>query len=77
MHAWTFAFRDRRKKKGVFRALWNIKINASSRAAGLTYSQLIPALKSKNIELNRKMLAELAEFEPKTFEEVVAVVRKK
>src|SRR3989338_1217100 len=76
MHAWTFAFRDRRKKKGVFRALWNIKINASSRAAGLTYSQLIPALKSKNIELNRKMLAELAEFEPKTFEEVVKTASK-
>lgn len=71
MHAWANAYHDRKKKKGDFRALWNIKINAGVRPLGTTYSRLIPALKAKNIDLNRKMLAELAEFEPAVFAAVI------
>lgn len=76
MHAWTFAFRDRRKKKGNFRALWNIKINAATRAEGVSYSQFIACLKAQQIGLNRKMLAELAEFEPNVFNVVLGEAKK-
>ena len=71
LHAWSHAFADRRKKKGNFRRLWQIKINAASRQNGISYSKLIPALKRAKIELDRKMLAELAEKEPEAFKKVV------
>ena len=71
LHAWTNAYHDRKKKKGNFRALWNIKINAGSRSLGISYSKLILALKTSKIDLNRKMLAELAEYEPKAFAKVL------
>ena len=76
MHALVYAYRDRKAKKREFRRLWIARINAACRAAGITYSKLIPALKAKNIDLNRKMLAELAEFEPRAFEEVVKTASK-
>ncbi len=75
LHAWEHAFRGRKEKKRNFRALWNVKINALSRASGIKYSQLIPALKKANIKLDRKILAELAEHEPKVFEKVIAAVK--
>ncbi len=75
LHAWTNMFRGRKEKKREFRRLWNIKINAGARARGLSYSKFIAALKKKNIELDRKILAELAEHEPKVFEKVVAAVK--
>jgi len=71
LHAGRNAFHDRRKKKGNFRALWNIKINAGLRPLGLSYSKFMGTLKKKNVEINRKMLAELAEHNPEIFEKVV------
>lgn len=72
LHAWTYQFRDRRTKKRDLRRLWQAKINAAARKNGTTYSRLMYALGEKNIKLNRKMLAQLAEEEPATFREVVS-----
>ncbi|MDP2668573.1 MAG: 50S ribosomal protein L20 [bacterium] len=71
LHAGHHAFADRRKKKGNFRALWNIKINAAVREHGLSYSKFINALKKSNIGLNRKVLSELAEHHPDVFKKVL------
>lgn len=71
MKAGQHAYRDRRKKKRVFRALWITRLNAAVRAQGVSYSRLIAGLTKKNIELNRKTLSELAIHEPKVFEKVV------
>ena len=71
LHAWSHAFKDRRRKKREFRRLWQIKISAGSREAGLSYSKLIHALKKADIKLDRKMLAELAEKHPDAFKKVV------
>lgn len=65
------AFRDRRDKKGVRRRLWNVQINAGARANGTKYSAFIDALKKKNVELDRKVLADLAANNPEVFTEVV------
>ena len=75
LHAWEHAFRGRKERKRVFRQLWNVKINAASRAAGIKYSRLISALRKHNIKLDRKILANLAEHEPKVFEKVVEAVK--
>ncbi len=74
LHAWTYQYRDRRNKKRDFRRLWQIKINAAARENGTTYSALINRLKKKNIALDRKILADLAENEPKVFGEIVSSV---
>lgn len=66
-----FAYRDRRNRKRTFRELWNARINAAARQNGTTYSHLIAALKTANITLDRKILAELAVNEPKAFKAVV------
>lgn len=71
MRAGVHAYTHRRDKKGDFRKLWNIKINAGTRSLGTTYSRLIGALKKKSIGLNRKMLADLAENKPDIFEKVI------
>ncbi len=71
-----YSYRDRRNKKRSFRALWNIRINAAARENGTTYSKLIAGLKKANIELDRKILADLAMNEPKTFTEVVKAAQK-
>jgi large subunit ribosomal protein L20 len=76
LHAWKYAFRDRRKKKSEFRALWQVKVNAAARAAGLSYSRLIDALKKAEIKLDRKILAHLAEHHPQIFEKLVGEVKK-
>lgn len=65
------AYVDRRNRKRTFRALWNTRINAAARLNGTTYSRLIAGLKAAGIELDRKVLAELAVNEPKAFEAVV------
>src|SRR3989344_4731919 len=72
LHAGAYAFAHRRDKKSHNRKLWNIKINAGSRELGMSYSRLIGALKKKKIELDRKILADLAENNPKTFAKVLA-----
>ncbi|MEA2113402.1 MAG: 50S ribosomal protein L20 [Patescibacteria group bacterium] len=69
-HAWTYAYRDRKVKKRDFRRLWQIKINAAVRQQGLTYSRFIEALKKANIKLDRKILATLAEKQPKIFAKI-------
>ena len=71
LHAWTHAFADRRKKKRDFRRLWEIKINAGARTNGISYSQFISGLKKSNIELDRKILAELAEKKPEVFKKII------
>ncbi len=70
-----YAYRDRRNKKRSFRALWNARINAGARLNGTTYSRLIAGLKAAKIELDRKVLAELAVNEPKAFEAVVKAAK--
>lgn len=65
------AYRDRRLKKRDFRALWITRINAAARLHGLTYSKLMNALKKKKVEINRKLLADLAANHPQAFAEVV------
>ena len=67
-----YATRDRRVRKRDLRKLWIARINAAARLNGTTYSKLIAALKKANIELNRKMLADIAVREPQTFAAVVA-----
>ncbi len=71
LHAGLHRFHDNRKKKGVRRKLWNIKINAGARMNGVSYSKLIHALKEQHIELDRKILAALAEKHPNIFETVL------
>ena len=75
-HAGTHAFDHRRDKKGDFRRLWNIKINAAARILGLSYSTLIGKLKKENIGLNRKMLSEIAKDNPESFERIIKKVSK-
>ena len=70
------AHRDRRERKRTFRQLWNARINAGAREHGVSYSQLMNGLKNNNIELNRKVLAELAVSEPKAFAEIVKTATK-
>lgn len=74
-HAGVHAFRDRKRKKREFRGLWNIKIGAGLLPFELSYSKFIGALKAKNIELNRKVLSELAEESPETFAKVVEATK--
>lgn len=71
MHAGKYAYRDRRTKKREFRKLWQIRINAACRQLGISYSRFIHALKEKKIELDRKILADLAKNNPKLFEKIV------
>ena len=68
----TYAFRDRRNKKRNFRALWIQRINAAARLEGLSYSQLMGGLKKAGIEINRKVLADLAVNNPQAFKAIVA-----
>ena len=67
--------RDRRKKKGDFRRLWIQRINAAARTNGLTYSRFIHGLKQADIEINRKVLAQIALDDPKGFSDLVALAR--
>ena len=69
--AGLYAYRDRRQRKRQFRRLWIIRINAAARLNGLSYSQFISKLKEKGIDLDRKILAEMAMNEPNTFKELV------
>jgi large subunit ribosomal protein L20 len=71
MHAMQDAYRDRRARKGEFRRLWIQRINAAARQNGTTYSQLIAGLKAADIEIDRKMLADLAVNDPNAFSQLV------
>ena len=76
IRALQYSYRDRRNKKRDLRALWVSRINAASRELGVNYSQLIADLKKNNVELDRKVLAELAVNEPAAFKELVSTVTK-
>jgi len=71
----TYAYRDRRAKKRNFRSLWIVRINAAARLHGMSYSQFMGKLKKSNIELNRKVLADLAVHHPDAFKAVVEKVK--
>lgn len=72
MHAGAYAFAHRRDKKGDFRRLWNVRINAALKDHGISYSKFMGALKKKNIAVNRKMLSEMAAVSPESFNRLVA-----
>ena len=75
MKALYYARRDRRAKKGVFRRLWIARINAAARANGISYSRLIAGLTKAGVEVNRKMLADLAISDANAFAQLVAVAK--
>lgn len=70
------SYRDRRNRKRTFRALWNSRINAAARLNGTTYSRFIAMLKTANIDLDRKVLSELAVNEPRAFTAIVEASKK-
>jgi len=74
--AWAYAYRDRRAKKRAFRRLWIARINAATRMYDLKYSQFMHLLKQNDIDLNRKVLADLAMNHPETFKSIVDRVKK-
>jgi len=71
LHALDYAYRHRRERKGDLRKLWIARINAAARSHGLTYSQFMAQLRKSNIEINRKMLAEMAVRDPQGFATLV------
>ncbi len=76
MKALCNAYRDRRKRKRDFRRLWIARINAAARLHGISYSRLTHGLKTANIQINRKMLAQLAVLDPQAFQTVLETVRR-
>lgn len=72
MHAGAYAFAHRRDKKGDFRRLWNVRINAALEQHGLSYSKFMGDLKKKGILVNRKMLSEMAANSPESFKRIIA-----
>ena len=75
LHSLSRAFQGRKEKKREYRALWNTKINAAVREEGMTYGRFIAALKKKNVKLDRKVLADIAEHEPEVFKKIIAFVK--
>jgi large subunit ribosomal protein L20 len=73
MHSLQYAYRDRRARKGDFRRLWIQRINAAARANGTNYSRLIAGLRHAEVEVDRKVLADLAQSDPDAFAKLVAV----
>lgn len=77
MKALRYSYVGRKRKKREFRSLWIVRINAAARVKGLTYSMFMSLLKSANVGLNRKMLAQLAVSDAATFEQVLNLVNKR
>ena len=75
LHSATYSYRDRRAKKGDFRRLWIQRINAAARAEGLTYNRFMNGLRNAGVELDRKVLAELAVNDAAAFQALVAVAK--
>lgn len=75
MHAWVYAYRDRRVKKREFRRLWISRINAACRLAGITYSKFINGLKKAKVDIDRKILADIAVKDSKAFEKLVEIAK--
>lgn len=76
VHGMQYSYRDRRTKKRTFRALWQIRINAAARSAGITYSRFIEGLKAASVALDRKVIADLAATDNTAFAELVKVAQK-
>ena len=74
-HSFTYSYRDRRARKGDFRRLWIQRINAASRANGMTYNRFIQGLGLAGVEVDRRILADLAVTEPATFAALVATAK--
>ena len=74
-HGRQYAFRDRKAKKRSFRALWQIRINAAARSAGMTYSRFMEGLKAAKVALDRKILADIAATDNAAFQELVGVAQ--
>src|SRR6516162_9500541 len=74
-HGRKYAYRDRRTKKRNFRALWQVRINAAARAAGITYSRLMEGLKAAQVALDRKIIADLAATDGAAFSHLVKVAQ--
>ena len=76
LHSMAYAYRDRKDRKGAFRRLWIQRINAAARADGLTYNRFIQGLKIAGVDVDRRMLAELAVDDPAAFSALIEVARK-
>ncbi|MDR7300331.1 50S ribosomal protein L20 [Haloactinomyces albus] len=76
LHSQTYAYRDRRARKGDFRKLWITRINAATRQNGMPYNRFMQGLKAAEVEVDRKMLAELAVNDPQAFTALVDTARK-
>ncbi len=76
LHSGVYAYRDRRARKGDFRKLWIMRINAAARNNGISYSRLVAGLREAEVDVDRKMLAELAVNDPKTFAALAEVAKK-
>jgi large subunit ribosomal protein L20 len=74
-HSFNYAYRDRRARKGDFRKLWIIRINAAVRAEGMTYNRFIAGIKAAGVEVDRKILSELAVSDPNAFNALVTVAK--
>ena len=72
---WKYAYRDRKQRKRVFRSLWIARINAAAREHGLSYSRMMSGLKQANVEIDRKILAQLAISDPKAFSELAELAK--
>jgi large subunit ribosomal protein L20 len=72
LHAWSFQFADRKKKKRTMRRLWTVRVSAAAKETGISYSKLIAQLKAANIELDRKVLSQIAMSHPDIFKQIVA-----
>ena len=77
MHSLAYAYRDRRARKGDFRKLWITRINAASRLEGLSYSQFVRGLKLAGVDLDRKVLSDIAVSDPETFKNLVDMAKEK
>jgi large subunit ribosomal protein L20 len=75
LHSMTYAYRDRKKRKGDFRQLWIQRINAAARANGMTYNRFIQGLKIAGVEVDRKVLSDIAISDPAAFAALVVVAR--
>ncbi len=75
LHAWSYSYRHRRERKGDFRRLWIVRIGAACRQSGSTYSQFIHGLKLAGIEVDRKILADLAVNDPAGFDQLLKIAR--
>jgi large subunit ribosomal protein L20 len=75
LHSGSYAFRDRRDRKGQFRRLWIARINAAARANGISYNRLVDGLKKADVHLDRKILADLAVNDPDAFTSLVGVAK--